>query len=179
MESLRSVEDFEILQERIVADRSADPTIVISAGTCGQASGANDLIRVAKSEILRQGLTDRINLRITGCHGFCEAEPSVLVEPDDIFYPKVTIRNMSRIVEAVAGGRVVEDLLFVDPVTGERVARQSHISFFRNQVRTLLRRNQRIDPIRSTHGTSLRLGHMTVPMTARPPHTTRPYSARM
>ena len=105
----------------VVAEKDPSiPVIVISAGTCGQASGANDLIRVAKRELLA-GLADRVRLRITGCHGYCQMEPSVLVEPRGHLLPEGQARGRwPRIVEAVAQGEVVEDLLFVDPATGER-----------------------------------------------------------
>jgi len=149
MERLRSIEDFKALQGRLIADRDPSrPTIVIPAGTCGQASGANDLIRVAKRELLDRGLTDRIHLRITGCHGFCEAEPSVLIEPRGTFYPKLGIKQMARIVEAVAQDKVLDDLLFVDPAAGKAVEKQGDISFFKTQVRTILARNEKVDPIR-------------------------------
>jgi NADH-quinone oxidoreductase subunit F len=149
MERLRSIEDFMMLQDRLVADHDPSiPTIVIPAGTCGQASGANDLIRVTKRELLDKGLTDRIHLRITGCHGFCEAEPSVLVEPRGTFYPRVKIGQMARIVEAAAQGTVLEDQLFVDPVSHQAVENQCDIPFFKKQVRTILSRNEKVDPIR-------------------------------
>jgi NADH:ubiquinone oxidoreductase subunit F (NADH-binding)/(2Fe-2S) ferredoxin len=149
MERLRSIDEFKWLQERLVADQKPDiPTIVIPAGTCGQASGANDLIRMAKRELLERGLTDKIRLRITGCHGFCEAEPLVLIEPHRTFYPKVGIKQMAEIVEAVARNRVLDNLLFVDPVTGKTVERQSDVPFFKSQVRTILARNEKVDPIR-------------------------------
>ena len=102
MEKLKSINDFYSLQSRILDDRKLDvPVIVIPAGTCGQASGANDLIRIAKREILAKQLTEKVQLRITGCHGFCEMEPSVLIEPRGTFYPKVDIEDMARIVAAV------------------------------------------------------------------------------
>ena len=105
MDKLASTTDLKDLQARLQADRDpALPTIVIPAGTCGQASGANDLIRVTKRELLARGLADAVRLRITGCHGFCEAEPSVLVEPRGTFYPKVNLEGMVRIVAAVAAG---------------------------------------------------------------------------
>ena len=64
MERLKSIDDFKALQGRLKADRDPRvPTIVIPAGTCGQASGANDLIRMTKREYLDKGLTDRIRLR--------------------------------------------------------------------------------------------------------------------
>ena len=149
MERLRSIEEFKALQGLLITDRDPSiPVIVIPAGTCGQASGANDLIRVAKRELLARALTERIHLRITGCHGFCQAEPSVLIEPRGTFYPKVGIEQMARMVEAVAEDKVLEDLLFVDPVSGQPVEKQCDVPFFKTQVRTILSRNERVDPIR-------------------------------
>jgi NADH-quinone oxidoreductase subunit F len=149
MERLRSIQEFKALQTRIVASHDPSiPVIVISAGTCGQASGANDLMRIAKREILAKGLGDKVRLRITGCHGFCQAEPSVLVEPDGIFYPRLKIKEMARVVGAVSRGEVLQDLLWKDPTTRKRVQRQADIPFFRSQTRTLLSRNEKTDPIR-------------------------------
>ena len=51
------------------------PTLVVCAGTGGQASGSNDIIRVIKRHILEKGLQDKVRLRITGCQGFCEIDP--------------------------------------------------------------------------------------------------------
>ncbi len=124
------------------------PVIIINAGTCGQASGANDLIRIAKRELLQRGLVQRINLRVTGCHGYCEMEPSVLIEPRNTFYPRVSIKDMARIVEAVDKGRVLDDLLYKDPATGESIEKLEDLPFYRPQKRTLINRNQKVDPIR-------------------------------
>ncbi len=124
------------------------PTIIIPAGTCCQASGANALIRVAKRELLQKNLVNKIRLRITGCHGFCAMEPSVLVEPRRTFYPRVNPEQMERIVDAVSRGEVIEELLFVDPVTGEAIEIQDDIPFFKKQVRNVLGHNEKLDPIR-------------------------------
>lgn len=150
MPKITSIEDFNDLQERIIENQYPEiPTIVISAGTCGQASGANDLIRITKRELLNKNLSERINLRITGCHGYCEMEPSVLIEPNGTFYPNLLgLKKMERIVEAVNNGQVLEDLLYTDPVTNERIEKQSDIPFFEKQVRTILSHNEKIDPIR-------------------------------
>jgi len=149
MDRLRSIDNFLSLRDRLMIDRDpAIPTLVIPAGTCGQASGANDLIRITKRELLERKLTEKIHLRITGCHGFCQMEPSVLVEPWEIFYPRVSSKDMARIIRSVAKGEVLKDLLFSDPETGNPVEKQGDIPFFKKQVRTLLGRNEKIDPIR-------------------------------
>ncbi len=149
MERLKSIDEFQFLHDRLIAERDPDsPTIIIPAGTCGQASGANDLIRITKRELLNKKYADKIKIRITGCHGVCEMEPSVLIEPSGIFYPKVDAEKMVHIVEAVAKGNVLRELLFMDARTGNPVERQADIPFFKKQVRTLLSRNEKIDPIR-------------------------------
>jgi NADH-quinone oxidoreductase subunit F len=149
MDRLKSIDDLLMLQKRLIADKDPSiPTIVIPAGTCGQASGANDLIRITKRELLNKGLTNKIHLRITGCHGFCQMEPSVVVEPYGTFYPKVGLKDMVRIIEAIAEGEIIKDLLFVDQETGKPIEKQSDIPFFQKQVRTILARNEKVDPIR-------------------------------
>ncbi len=152
MERPKSIEDFRLMQDRIVQDRDPSvPTIIIPAGTCGQASGANDLIRITKRELLERQLAEKIQIRITGCHGYCQLEPSVLVEPRGTFYPRVGLADMARIVAAVAQGRVLEDLLYQDPATGRRIESQRDIPFHKRQLRTILSRNEKVDPIRIFH----------------------------
>jgi NADH-quinone oxidoreductase subunit F len=145
---LASIEALRQLRDRLVREHDGHvPRIVIPAGTCGQASGANDLIRVAKRELLANRLLHRVRLRVTGCHGYCELEPSVLVLPAGTFYPRLDMAGMARVVRAAADGVVLDDLLHVDPVTGERIERQADLPFFRGQRRSLLSRNERADPI--------------------------------
>jgi len=149
MERLGSLAEFKAFQQRLADDRDTKtPVIIIPAGTCGQASGANDLIRITKRELLSKGLTEKVRIRITGCHGFCQAEPSVLIEPEGTFYPRLGIKQMVRVVEAVSQGQVLSDLLWLDAKTHKRIAKQGDIPFFRGQRRTLLERNEKIDPIR-------------------------------
>ncbi len=149
MENIRSIDDFRRLQAILLDDADPDiPTIIINAGTCGQASGANDIIRTAKSKILGKRLVDKIKLRITGCHGFCQMEPSILIEPGRTFYPNVKPKDVERIIDAVLYDEVVEDLLYVDPSSGDRIDKQEDIPFFKTQARILLGLNEKVDPIR-------------------------------
>ena len=149
MNPLKGIEDFRLLRGLLRADSDRTiPAIIIPAGTCGQASGANDLIRVAKREILSRKLTEKISLCITGCQGFCEMEPFVVIEPRGTFYPRVGVKEMEKIVRAVAAGEVCEELLYVDPETKEKIEKKEALPFYRRQVRTLLARGERIDPIR-------------------------------
>ncbi|MCK4763722.1 MAG: FAD-dependent oxidoreductase [Candidatus Aminicenantes bacterium] len=149
MARLSSLTDLNELFDRIRDDvDKAKPRIVICAGTACQASGANDIIRVAKKYILQNQLLDTIGLRITGCHGFCEMGPFILSEPQRAFYHKVSIDNISRIIDAVIADDYVEDLLYTDPKTNIKYYSQDEIPFFKKQQRTIFSLNQEIDPIR-------------------------------
>jgi len=148
MEQLRSSEEFEAFRQRLFSTiRPEVPTVVISAGTCGLASGAEKLIRTAQREILEKRLQEKIFLRMTGCHGFCEMEPSALIEPHRTFYPNLDTGGMERIIHALVEGKVVEDLLYVDQSTGQKIEKQDDIPFFRHQSRLLLAKNEKVDPL--------------------------------
>ena len=149
MTKINTIKELEELRKEILSSKAPNlPVIVINAGTCGQASGANDLIRITKHEILEKNLSEKLHLRVTGCHGFCEMEPSVLIEPKRTFYPKVKNGDMKRIVHAVANNEILKDLLFVDEQTGEPIESQDDIPFFKNQKRNIISQNEKIDPIR-------------------------------
>ena len=148
MEQLRSSEEFEAFRQRLFSTiRPEVPTVVISAGTCGLASGAEKLIRTAQREILEKRLQEKIFLKVTGCHGFCEMEPSALIEPHRTFYPNLDAGGMERIIHALVEGKVVEDLLYVDQSTGQKIEKQDDIPFFRHQSRLLLAKNEKVDPL--------------------------------
>jgi len=147
MQKVNSTQHFKAIQGRLIAARDfRTPTIVIPAGTCGQASGANEIVAAVKEELLRRQMPGKVCLRVTGCHGFCQLEPSLLVEPSGIFYPKVDPQGVGRILEAVVRGDVVEDMLFRDPASDAPVLRQVDLPFFKKQTRTILSRNESIDP---------------------------------
>ena len=149
MTKLSSIEELKNIFEMVRSDvDDSRLQIVICAGTACQASGANDIIRVAKKYILQNQLLDIISLKITGCHGFCEMGPFILTKPQGAFYHKVTIDNISRIIDAVIADDYVEDLLYRDPKTNVKYYKQDDIPFFKKQQRTIFSKNQQIDPIR-------------------------------
>jgi len=128
-------------------DRSL-PRLVMCAGTACRASGANNIIGAVQGYIIRKGLSDRISLLTTGCHGFCEMGPFILAEPQRAFYTQVNIDDVPKIVDAVLSNRYLDELLYRDPHTGEPFYRLDDIPFFKNQRRTILGMNQKIDPTR-------------------------------
>ncbi len=150
MSRLSSVEALRELRGRI-QDRPITPCLVVCAGTACQASGANDIQRLVKRELLKRDLVDRLAIRITGCHGFCEMGPFILTEPQGALYVKIADEDVPRIIDAVLRDEYVEELLYHDPVAGKACHHQEEIPFFAKQKRTILGRNQSLDPIRLSH----------------------------
>ncbi len=152
MPKLNSITELQELRSRIQDDPERNkPRLVICAGTACQASGANDLNRIIKRHLIERHLVDHIALRITGCHGFCEMGPFILVEPQGAFYTPVKKKHVPKIISAVLAEEYVEELLYTDPSTNKRYFHFEDIPFFKKQQRTLLGRNQEIDPIRFFH----------------------------
>ena len=146
---LSSINELKELRRVLFDDsRENKPRIVICAGTACQASGSNGIIRVSKRYIIEKRLVGKMSLRITGCHGFCEMGPFILTEPQQAFYTQVKLDDVPRIIEALLSDKYVEDLLYQDPHTGERYYNRDDIPFFKNQHRSILAMNQKIDPIR-------------------------------
>jgi len=154
MRKLSSLEEFSDLRQRILSEKKFQkekPTIVISADTGAQASGANDLIRLVKKYIVEENVGDKIGVRITGAHGFCEMNPYILVEPYGHFYPKLKMEDVQKIIIATLDGRAEESLIYKDSNMQQQYLFQEEIPFFKKQTRTILSKNQKIDPIRITN----------------------------
>ena len=151
MSRLSSVTEFIEFCQRVQNDKRIQydrPTLVVCAGTGGQASGSNDILRIIKRYILDRGLQSRIGLRVTGCQGFCEMDPFILVEPGRQLYPQLKMEDVPRVIEAAVGGFVDEGLIYKDPHDQRPYDIQDDIPFFKKQKRTILGNNEKLDPIR-------------------------------
>ena len=148
MPKLNTIQDLEVLREEIQNyRRSFQATLILCGGTGCQASHSRDLIEAVKDELTKQGLRKRVQVRATGCHGFCEQGPIVVVEPGNIFYCHVSPEDAHEIVSrTVSNGEVIERLLYTDPVSGKTIRTESEIPFYRAQDRQLLAQNREVDP---------------------------------
>ena len=104
-----------------------------------------------KEEIKKQGLQGKVDvevdLRETGCPGFCERGPVIVIYPEEICYLQVQPSDAADIVsETILGRKVIDRLLYVDPIPARRAVRESEIPFYKNQMRLLIGNNIRLDP---------------------------------
>jgi NADH:ubiquinone oxidoreductase subunit F (NADH-binding)/(2Fe-2S) ferredoxin/Pyruvate/2-oxoacid:ferredoxin oxidoreductase delta subunit len=148
MPRLNSIQELEQLRAQAVAGADASrPCLTVCAGSGCGAAGAAEVLAGLRKALEKAGMQDQIDIKSTGCHGFCEKGPVMLVWPDGTFYNKVTAANAAEIVASVCNGRKpVEKLLYKDPTTGERVVKEDEVPFYAHQQRVLFANNGKIDP---------------------------------
>jgi len=121
--------------------------IMVCGGTGCNASESEDVLCNLRDELEARGLSEKVQVIMTGCFGFCEKGPIVKVMPDNTFYVQVKPEDAQRIVEEhVVKGRKVSDLLYHDPSNKELVSDSKNIGFFKKQLRIALRNCGFIDP---------------------------------
>jgi NADH:ubiquinone oxidoreductase subunit F (NADH-binding)/(2Fe-2S) ferredoxin/Pyruvate/2-oxoacid:ferredoxin oxidoreductase delta subunit len=148
MKRLQSAVELEQLQVRILSERKPEkPCISICGGTGCHAYGCEGVAKAFKNEIKRQGLSEQVELKVTGCHGFCERGPLMVLHPQKIFYQRVSPDDASEIItETVIRGNIIDRLLYVDPVSGEKAQFEKDVPFYKRQQRLVFGNNGLIDP---------------------------------
>jgi len=145
---LNAPAELEALREKLVKQRLENKTIItICAGTgclaCGCESVAN-----AFRDVLKEVRLDRdVEIKTTGCHGFCERGPLVVIHPEGTFYQKVKPADAKLIVEqTILGGQLVKKLLYKDPQTKKDIPKERDIPFYKKQMRIIFDKNGYMDP---------------------------------
>jgi NADH:ubiquinone oxidoreductase subunit F (NADH-binding)/(2Fe-2S) ferredoxin/NAD-dependent dihydropyrimidine dehydrogenase PreA subunit len=131
----------------LIESRSGKHTIYVCQGT-GCVSGKSIELTEALKDTVKKAGADDISIDFTGCHGFCEQGPVVVVQPDDIFYCHAVVKDAPDIVASVVNGQPLERLFFKDPATGAPVPHYKDIKFYSMQQRLILRRCGHINPER-------------------------------
>jgi NADH:ubiquinone oxidoreductase subunit F (NADH-binding)/(2Fe-2S) ferredoxin/NAD-dependent dihydropyrimidine dehydrogenase PreA subunit len=145
---LKSVEELEQFRQTILKDKdSSRITVSVCGGTGCRASGAQDVVDAFSEEIEKQELQVKIDFKETGCHGFCERGPVVVIGPRKIFYQHVKPEDVPEIIsETILNGKVIPRLLYTDPATEKQITYESDVPFYARQMRLILGANGEIDP---------------------------------
>jgi NADH-quinone oxidoreductase subunit F len=145
---INSPAELERLRQEILSKRDPDkPRISVCAGAGCLASGASKVISAFNEELEKQGLKGDVSTKGTGCPGFCERGPVVVIDPEETCYLQVKPKDVPAIVsQTIKEKKVIERLLYVDPAKRERVIRASDIPFYKNQERNIIGNNIKIDP---------------------------------
>jgi len=133
--------------EQATGDEGVVKIRVCTGSTC-KASGSDALATAIEEELARRGLTDKVTVVRTGCHGLCQEGPIAVVHPQGIFYPRLKPRDIATIIEtSVVNDGVVERLLYRDPATGRPISKEADVPFYALQQRVVRKINGYIDPL--------------------------------
>jgi len=147
MPELSSPAALEEFRRSILSKRDPDRLcITLCSGTGCRAYGSEQVATAFLEELRKQGLETKMDLRRSGCHGFCERGALVVIFPAGVCYCSVTPEDVPEIVSKTAAGEMVERLLYVDRATDERVVYEHDIPFYKNQARLVFANNTRLDP---------------------------------
>ncbi|HPB37372.1 MAG TPA: NADH-ubiquinone oxidoreductase-F iron-sulfur binding region domain-containing protein [Syntrophorhabdus sp.] len=147
MARINSAAQLEKVRKDIVLKKDPNKPCIAICGGIGCLGGREDLIRAFEKEIKKQKLEGKVDVRVTGCHGFCAQGPNIVIYPEEICYTKVKPEDAQQIIsETVVGKTIVDRLVYIDPNTGEKAVHQSEIPFYKKQVRNILGMNPKIDP---------------------------------
>ena len=144
---LSSPQEFEALRASIIKSRDPDKTcIAVCGGTGCLALGAQDVITGFRREMQQRGLETKVDFRITGCPGFCERGPLVVIKPENLLYQRVRGDDVPVIISETIKGNIVDRLLYIDPNTGKKITYEPDVPFYKKQKRLLIGDNSNIDP---------------------------------
>ncbi len=121
--------------------------LLICGGTGCHATGSISVKDALAKALAEKGLEEKVQVIETGCNGFCAMGPIMVVQPGNIFYQKLSVKDIDELIEShIIGGKPVQRLLYKDPQSKKRIAVQSEIPFFANQMPRALRNKGLIDP---------------------------------
>jgi NADH:ubiquinone oxidoreductase subunit F (NADH-binding)/(2Fe-2S) ferredoxin/ferredoxin len=147
---IESPAELEKSRKDIISKRDPDkPCIAICTGTGCLALGAANVVAALKEEIKKQGLETKVDVRETGCPGFCERGPLLVIYPEEICYLQVQPGDAEEIIsQTIVAKKVIDRLLYVVPKADkdEKIVQESEIPFYKNQMRNLIGNNIKLDP---------------------------------
>ena len=152
MEKLLSIGELEWYRNKVVAREDESKTRVYVCMTGCRAYGASEVKAALDEEVKKQDMSDQVEVRATGCHGFCAKAPVIAIDPLGVQYQEVSPDDAPEIVAlTLKQNRLIDHLAYTDPQTGKPIFHRSQIPFYKKQVRRVLANCGTIDPTRIEH----------------------------
>jgi len=145
---LKSAAEMETLRNFIAAKKDpAKSMVIICNGTGCHAHGCKAVTTAFQEQIKTLGLEDKVTVKITGCHGFCERGTLVVVQPSGVFYQRVGVKDVPEILnETVVKGNTIQRMLYTDRASGQKITKEHDVPFYKLQNRLIFGNNGMIDP---------------------------------
>ena len=125
------------------------PLLIVCCGTGCQAAGSSEVVDKFREVLSGIGWGGKVIplVKPTGCHGFCSRGPLVIIEPQDLFYQRVTVDDVEDIVnKTILNNEVIKKLQYKPANSKEVIPRASDIPYYAKQTRLVLKNIGKVDP---------------------------------
>lgn len=148
MKKITRPAELEGLRKSIIESKDPDkPSVAICCGTGCSASGALEVVSSFETLLKEKKIEADIITKITGCHGFCEQGPLLVIKPGNVFYCKVQSEDVEEIIEKTfLQNEIIERLLYIDPVSGKKIVKEDDVPFYNKQFRLIFANNGKLVP---------------------------------
>jgi NADH:ubiquinone oxidoreductase subunit F (NADH-binding)/(2Fe-2S) ferredoxin len=144
LENVKELRDLRAKLKKEHQEKDAH-RVRVCCGTACQATGSNKLIKKFEEEAAKKQVP--LEIVKTGCQGFCQRGPVVIQDPQEIFYQKVKVPDVSGIFsESVLRGMPYRKQLYREDSLADPNVVVKDIPFYKKQKRLALHRNGVVDP---------------------------------
>lgn len=150
MKKIKNEQELKRSQEKIIREKAKFKKIItVCGGTGCHAYGCQSVKQKFQEELKKHNLLNKVALKFTGCRGFCEKGPIITVLPQNLFYQRVQEKDIPEIIEeTLLKDKVINRLLYENPLSKEKILHMEEIPFYKFQKRLLLEQNGFIEPDR-------------------------------
>jgi NADH-quinone oxidoreductase subunit F len=147
MPKLNLATDLEKFRQEILTHRDPNKvSVAICSGTGCHVYGSEKVAEAFVDEIGRNGLRGKVDIRRTGCHGFCERGTIVVIFPEETCYLRVKPEDVPEIVSTTLVEKKLVDRLLYEDSNGQKIVHEGEIPFYKHQNRIVFGNNRLIDP---------------------------------
>lgn len=148
MKKIKSKSELEALIEQIRRERDPNKIIIsLCSGSGCSAYGTNRVKAALEEELAAQGMANEVEVTLSGCHGFCEKGPIMVIYPKGIFYPQMKEESIHEVVnKTIKHGEVINRFLYTDQVSKKKIVHEYDIPFYKFQKRIIFGNNGMISP---------------------------------
>ncbi|MCU0600041.1 MAG: FAD-dependent oxidoreductase [Desulfobacterales bacterium] len=152
MKKLTSIGQLEWLRNKILAETEKGKTEIHVCMTGCRAYGAAQVMEAIAKEVAKAGISREVEIRSTGCHGFCAKAPVMAIEPLGVQYQEVDPNDAAEIVaQTLKRNQLIDRLAYKDPKSQKPIFYRNQIPFYMKQERRVLANCGRIDPTKIEH----------------------------
>ncbi len=144
---ITNIKDLESIKKNFIdGEKKFKKTVLMCYGASCISSDCKVAHEALENALLDAGVRGDINVKLTGCMGTCAVGPTMIVQPDNVFYCNLTPEGVQKIVDKhILGGEIVKELCYVDKKTGEAIPYVNDIEYFKSQLKVVMKNCGSID----------------------------------